>query len=81
MASCSMADWYTHGKFDIKTAYCNVPVHSDKHMFTQVFLFGMKWWAEYFVDLALPFELRSAPFIFSSTANLLEWVLKNNNSL
>ena len=58
-------------KFDIKSAYRNVPVHLDDR-----FLFGMKWRGEYFVDLALPFGLWSAPFIFSFIANLLEWILK-----
>ena len=60
-------------KFDIESAYHNVPVHSDDQL-----LFGMKWRGEHFVDLALPFGLRSAPFIFSSIADLLEWILKYN---
>ena len=29
-------------------------------------------------DYALPFGLRSAPFIFYSIADLLEWILKHN---
>ena len=31
----------------------------------------------HFVDMALPFGLHSAPYIFSSVADLVEWVLKN----
>ena len=41
----------------------------------------MKWQGEYFVDLSQPFGLLSAPFIFSSIADLLEWILKHNYGL
>ena len=37
-------------KFDVESAYRNVPVHSDDR-----YLLGMKWPGKYFVDLALPF--------------------------
>ena len=60
-------------KFDVESAYRNVPFHSDDR-----YLLGMKWQGKYFVDLALPFGLRSAPYIFSSIADLLEWILKHN---
>ena len=60
-------------KFDVESAYRNVPVHSDDR-----YLLGMKWRGKYFVDLALPFGLRSAPYISSSIADLLEWILKHN---
>ena len=33
---------------------------------------------KYFVDLVLPFKLRSAPFIFTSIADLVEWILVHN---
>ena len=32
----------------------------------------------FYVDLALPFGLRSAPFIFNNVADMLEWILRNN---
>ena len=60
-------------KFDVESAYRNVSVHSGDR-----YLLGMKWWGNYFIDLALPFGLRSAPFIFSSITDLLEWILKHN---
>lgn len=63
-------------KFDINSAYRNVPVHSDDQ-----FLFHMKWRGEFFVDLALPFGLRSAVLAFSSIADLLEWILKHKYGL
>ena len=60
-------------KFDVESAYCHVPVHSDNR-----YLLGMKWQAKYFIDLALPFGLCSAPYIFSSFADLLVWILTHN---
>ena len=60
-------------KFDIESAYRNVPVHVlDRH------LLGMKWRSKYYVDLVLPFGLRSAPLIFNSIADAVEWILKTN---
>ena len=50
-------------KFDVESAYRNVPVHSNDH-----YLLGMKWRGNYFIDLALPFGLHSAPFVFHRTS-------------
>ena len=45
-------------KLDIKQAYRNIPVHpKDRH------LLGMLWKGEVFVDMVLPFRLRSAPLL------------------
>lgn len=55
-------------KFDVESAYQNVAVQcplSDRY------LLGMKWRGMYYVDLALPFGLTSAPYIFNSIA---EWM-------
>ena len=61
------------GKVDIKSAYRIIPVHpSDRH------LLGMFWQSGFYVDLALPFGLRSAPGIFNSLADLFHWCLVNN---
>lgn len=60
-------------KFDVLTAFRNIPVHPSVRP-----LLGMKWRGRYYVDLALPFGLRSAPFIFNSVATLVEWILKTN---
>ena len=57
-------------KFDVESAYHNVPVHPSYR-----YLLGMKWYNLYYVDLALPFGLRSAPFIFNVIADLVEWIL------
>ena len=61
------------GKVDIKSAYRIIPVHpSDRH------LLGMFWQGGYYLDLALPFSLRSAPAIFNSLADLIHWSLVNS---
>ena len=60
-------------KLDIKHAYRIVPIHPDDR-----YLLGMKWRGQYFVDVALPFGLRSAPAIFNTFANAFEWTLVNN---
>jgi hypothetical protein len=59
-------------KFDVEAAYRNIPIHPD-----ELFLLGMTWRDQYFVDLTLPFGLRSAPFIFDSVANMVQWILQH----
>ena len=57
-------------KMDLESAYRIIPVHpSDRH------LIGMEWKGKVYVDLALPFGLGSAPKIFNSVADALEWIL------
>ena len=63
-------------KFDVESAYRNVAMRPDEH-----YLFGMRWRDLFFIDLALPFGLRSAPFIFNSIADMVEWILKVNYSV
>ena len=60
-------------KFDIESAYRIVPVHLDDR-----FLLGMQWRENFFIDLVLPFALRSALYIFSAIADLLEWIVRRN---
>ena len=38
----------------------------------------MKWRGQYYVDLALPFGLRSAPYIYNTVAEAVEWILVNS---
>ena len=61
------------GKVDIKSAYRIIPVHASNR-----YLLGMSWRGKYYVDLALPFGLRSAPAIFNSLADLFHWILTHN---
>ena len=60
-------------KIDVKNAYRVVPIHPD-----DTWLFGMLWEDELFVDIALPFGLRSAPKIFSALADAVVWIAKQN---
>ena len=59
-------------KFDVEAAYRNIAVHPDDR-----YLLGMKWRGLFFVDLALPFGLRSAPYIFNLVADMVEWIILN----
>ena len=59
-------------KFDVAST-CNVAIHPDDRP-----LLGMMWRGQYFVDMVLPFGLRSAPFIFTAIADLVEWILVHN---
>ena len=52
-------------KFDVASAYRNVAVHPQDHH-----LLGMVWRDKYYVDMALPFGLCSAPFIFTAIAGI-----------
>lgn len=57
-------------KFDVESAYRNVPEHPADH-----YLLEMKWHKQYYVVLALPCGLRSAPIIFNTIADMVEWIL------
>ena len=59
-------------KFNVEAACRNIAVHHD-----DCYLLGMKWCGQFFVDLALPFGLHYAPYIFSSVADLVEWIFPN----
>jgi len=66
-----MGQGTTLAKIDIKSAFCLLPVHpADFH------LLSMKWNKQIFVDTCLPFGLRSAPKQFNVLADLLPWILK-----
>ena len=60
-------------KFDLKSAYRNIPVHPEDR-----WLLGMMWDGQLFVDVALPFGLRSAPKIFNAVADALAFVIRHN---
>ena len=56
-------------KVDVRSAYRNVPVHPDDR-----WLMGMMWEGALYVDMALPFRLRSAPKIFTAMADAAQWI-------
>ena len=57
-------------KADTKEAYRMVPVHPKDQC-----LLGVQWEGNTYVDLALPFGLRSAPIICSAVADAIQWIL------
>ena len=59
-------------KIDIKSAYRVIPVHPDDWP-----LLGMVWEYHVYIDVALPFGLRSAPKLFNTVADALEWIAKH----
>ena len=63
-------------KFDVQAAYRNVPIHPHDR-----FLLCMTWRDKFYVDLILPFGLRSSPFIFDSVASAVEWILIHNHAV
>ena len=63
-------------KFDVESPYRNIPVRPEDR-----FLLGLRWCGQFYVDLLLPFGLRSAPFIFNSVADMVEWILLHNHRL
>ena len=63
-------------KVDIRDAYRLIPIHPhDRH------LLGMSWDNQLYVDLALPFGLRSAPFIFNQFAEAWLWILHHRHGI
>ena len=44
-------------------------------------LLGMHWQGKFYVDLRLPFGLRSSPFLFNRLADAFERLLKNNYTI
>ena len=66
-------------KADIKEAYRMIPIHPQDQP-----LLGVLWENSIYIDRALPFDLRSAPKIFSAVADAIQWILASkglSNSL
>ena len=63
-------------KTDLKSAFRLIPIHPEDWN-----LLGILWKSQYYVDMYLPFGLRSAPFIFNQLSDGLEWILKHNYGL
>ena len=60
-------------KLDIKHAFrlCLVCLEDRE-------LLGTHWQGQYYIDLRLPFGMRSSPCLFNRLADALEWLLKTN---
>ena len=63
-------------KTDLKSAFRLIPIHPDDWN-----LLGIYWQAMFYVDMYLPFGLRSAPYIFNQLSDALEWILTHNYGL
>ena len=60
-------------KLDIKHAFRLCPVRLEDRE-----LLGIHWQGKFYIDLRLPFGLRSSPYLFNCLADAFEWLLKNN---
>ena len=57
-------------KLDLSQAYRRDPVHPEDQ-----FLLGLYWYSTYYIDIALPLGLHSAPKIFTALADALAWAM------
>ena len=57
-------------KLDIRSAYRIVPVHPEDR-----WLLGMSWRGKVYINTVLPFGQRSAPKVFNTIADALEWIM------
>ena len=60
-------------KLDLKSAFTICPVKKSQWV-----LLACQWLGKYFVFPVLPFGLRSAPHIFNSLADLLNWIFNKH---
>ena len=60
-------------KTDIQSAFRIIPVHPHDWE-----LLGMSWKGRYYFDKALPFGLRSAPYLFNQLSDALEWLVRTH---
>ena len=60
-------------KFGVQNAYRIVPVHTE-----DLRLMGIKWRGAFYVGMVLAFGFRSAPYIVTCIADLVEWITKRN---
>ena len=58
-------------KRDLKSAFRHIPVCTEDYCFL-IF----EWNRKYYIDLFLPFGLRTAPFIFNLFVEALHWILQ-----
>ena len=59
------------GKLDVKEAFRLVPIHPSDRL-----LLGMVWKGELYIDKVLPFGLHSAPLLFTTLADAIEWIIR-----
>ena len=62
-------------KVDLKGAYHMVPVHPQDRP-----LLGVEWEGWVYVNTALPVGLRSAPKMYNTLTNALEWIVRHRGA-
>ena len=62
-------------KVDVKSAYCNIPVHPEDW-----WMMGMMWEGALYIDTCLPFGLRLAPKFFTAIADAVEWIVRRERA-
>lgn len=62
-------------KFDVGLLYHNVAIHPKDR-----YLLVMKWQDQFFIGLALPSGLHSAPYIFITVADMVKWMIIINGT-
>ena len=60
-------------KIDLKNAFCLIPVRPEDWN-----LLGICWCNKFFVDMCLPFGLRSAPYLFNQLSIAIHWILQHS---
>ena len=60
-------------KLNLKHAFQLCPVCPDNRE-----LLGIHWQDNFYINLRLPFSLRSSPFLFNPLADTFQWLLKTN---
>ena len=60
-------------KLDIENTFRLYPVRLEDHE-----IIGIHWQGQYYIDLHLPFGMRSSPYLFNHSADAFEWPLKTN---
>ena len=63
-------------KIDLKNALRLVPVRPEDWN-----LLGIQWQDQFYIDICLPYGLRSAPFLFNQLANAIHWSLQHNHGV
>ena len=62
-------------KTDLESTFRLIPIHPDDWN-----LLGIDWQLQHYVDMYLPFGIRSAPFPFNQLSDGLDWVLKTTTA-
>ena len=60
-------------KIDFKNAFRLIPIGPQDWN-----LLGMHWWQQFYIDICLPFGLRSGPYLFNQLSIAIHWILQHS---